>query len=105
MVRPVRLEEASILVNNFTMELHGRIQNGAITLDGNPSLPEGALVTVLIPAAEAQSTEAPQAKRRVEFPLVRTGTPGSLHLTNDMIAEILLEQDIEALKSQWNAPS
>ena len=66
-------------------------------------LPEGTAVTVsckLEPAAQPALE-----KKRVEFPLVRTGTPGTWNLTNERIAEILDEEDIAAMKGIWNVPS
>lgn len=73
------------------MEILGRVQNGVIVLDGNPNLPEGAVVTVLYPAM----TKPPPAaeRKRVSFPLVRSTRPGSVHLTNERLAEILDEED------------
>jgi len=99
------------------MELHGHIQNGMVAIDGNPRLPEGAEVTILIghleqpiesPSTTAEVKHAPEnrpVKQRVEFPLVRTGVPGSLQLTNEKIHDILAEQEIAFIKSQWNVPS
>lgn len=74
------------------MELLGHVRNGVVVLDGNPVLPEGAAVTVSFlidtpPLAECQ---------RVQLPLVRTGAPGSLRLTNERMAEILDEEDVAA---------
>ena len=85
------------------MTLTGHIQNGVVVLDGGLTFPEGARVAVtqVPPFPPAAHLE----KRRVEFPLVRTGIPGSVHLTNECIAEILDEEEIAALKSTWNAPS
>lgn len=73
------------------MEIPGRVQNGVAVFDGPLSLPEGAAVTVtlrtqpLIRVAENQ--------KRVEFPLFRSSAPGSVHLTNEMIADILDAED------------
>jgi hypothetical protein len=73
------------------MEIFGHVHNGVIMLDGNPNLPEGAVVTVLYPAVSS----APPAieRKRVSFPLVRSTQPSSVHLTNDRIAEILDAED------------
>ena len=79
------------MADNARMELHGRVQNGVVLLDGGAVLPEGAAVIVTYPAG-TETTAAPQ-KNRIEFPLVRSANPGSLDLTNDRIAEILDEDD------------
>jgi hypothetical protein len=85
------------------MTITGHIQNGVIVLDAPLSLPEGAAVTIVVPASQPQSpTPTP---KRVEFPLVRTGSPGTWNLTNAQIAEALEEEDIEAIKRSGNVPS
>jgi hypothetical protein len=74
------------------MEVRGFVQNGVIVLPGGFSLPEGMPVTVsytLAPGSRPRSE-----KKRVQLPLVRTGEPGSLHLTNERIAEIFDEEDV-----------
>jgi hypothetical protein len=70
------------------MTLTGRIRNGVVVLDAPPPLPEGAAVTVSLP------DPPPRAGPRVQIPLVRTGEPGTLHLTNTRIAEIFEEEDV-----------
>jgi hypothetical protein len=116
---------------NTRMVIPGHISNGVVILDGDPALPEGAAVAVVYPAqlpkpqgagepriesekgeiplvrgaADSGHPSAPAPKKRVDFPLVRTGTPGSLRLTNEQIHEILEKQDIEALTAQGNVPS
>lgn len=74
------------------MEFHGIVHNGVIVFSGGASLPEGTSVTIScdVKPEPAQPTE----KKPVEFPLVRTGKPGSLNLTNERIAEILDEDDV-----------
>ena len=83
------------------MELSGRIQNGVVVLDDPLALPEGVTVTIrsnpVIRVAKNQ--------KRVEFPLIRSASPGSEHLTNERIQQILEEEDIAALKNLWNEPS
>ena len=37
----------------------------------------------------------------VQFPLVHSAEPGTLHLTNELIAEILDAEDVEALHNDW----
>ena len=74
------------------MELHGLVQNGVIVLSSGLTLPEGTPVTVscsLEPGSRPTSV-----KKRVQLPLVRTGEPGSMHLTNERIAEIFDEEDV-----------
>ena len=74
------------------MELLGHVRNGVVVLDGNPNLPEGAAVTVTYPASITQTPTA--ARKRVQFPLVRSAQPGSVNLTNDLVAEILEDEDV-----------
>ena len=73
------------------MTILGRVHNGVVILEGAPALPEGAAVTVSFPA----KVEAMPAieKRRIQVPLVRTGRPASVNLTNEEIAKILDEED------------
>jgi hypothetical protein len=71
------------------MEILGRIQNGVVVLEGDSALPEGASVVVTYPASAANVTTT--EKKRSPFPLVRSANPGSVHLTNERIAEILSE--------------
>jgi hypothetical protein len=73
------------------MEILGHVLNGVIVLDGNPNLPEGAVVTVLY--FPAPKTPPAVERQRVPFPLVRSAQPGSVALTNELIAEILDEED------------
>jgi hypothetical protein len=75
------------------MELLGRVNHGVIVPEGDVQLPEG--VTVRIVYEPQGIDEIPKLKkgRAVKFPLVRTGEPGTLDLTNEKIAEILDEED------------
>jgi hypothetical protein len=73
------------------MTIHGRVQNGVVVLEDGPALPEGAAVTVWYPAPTGPQPVL--EKKRIQFPLVRTGEPGSVHLTGERIAEILDEED------------
>ncbi len=75
------------------MELHGLVKNGVIVLDGGLSLPEGTAVTV---SCNLEPVSPPRVKKRIEFPLIHTGEPGSLNLTNERIAEIFDDEDVEA---------
>ena len=82
--------------DNREMEILGHLQNGVIVLDGSVSLPEGAAVTVIVRSSPVMRFA--KNPKRVEFPLVHSTAPGSVHLTNERIAEILDEEDIDALK-------
>ena len=73
------------------MKLRGRVHNGFVVLEGGTTLPEGTRVTVACDATPA--SKARRKKKRVQFPLVRSKHPGTLHLTNERIAEILDEED------------
>jgi hypothetical protein len=118
---------AMVLADNWDMQTFGYIHGGVVVFDEGVHLPEGARVCVSLvptgsaiteiecqpgPIAEERGAVADSGhpspripKKRVEFPLVRTGTPGSLHLTNEQIHEILQQQDIEAVTAQWHVPS
>ncbi|MFV1969029.1 MAG: hypothetical protein ACC628_26715 [Pirellulaceae bacterium] len=85
------------------MKASGRIQNGVVVLDGSASFPEGAAVTVTLQTKSV--IRVAKNQKRVAFPLVPSSAPGSLHLTNERIHEILDEEDIEAVKRSWNVPS
>lgn len=73
------------------MEVAGRVQNGVVVLEGDVSLPEGVPVRVVCGAAPV--IHVSPIRKPVKLPLVKTGRPGSVALTNDRIAEILDEQD------------
>ena len=85
------------------MEISGHIQNGVVVLDESVVLPEGAAVTVILRTGPV--IHVAPVRQRVEFPLVPSGEPGSVHLTNERIQEILDAEDAEAVKRAWNAPS
>ncbi len=91
------------------MEHFGHIQNGIVVLDGNPHLPEGAAVTVVVRAPAPPVAPPVPATELVcepgQLPYVRGGTPGTWTLTNEMIAQIIEEEDIESMKGKWNVPS
>ena len=76
------------------MEILGRVHNGVVVLEGEPSLPEGASVAVVYPAPRTTKPKAP--KRRIELPLVHCDQPGTVHLTGVQIAEILDAEDAAA---------
>jgi len=75
------------------MELNGYVQNGVIVLTGGATLPEGTPVTV---SCSVDGTTPQTEKKRVQLPLVRSATPGTLHLTNAMIGEIFDEEEAAA---------
>jgi hypothetical protein len=79
------------------MELNGFVQNGVVVLTGGVSLPEGTPVTVMC-------GEGVTVQRRVQVPLVQTGEPGSAKITNERIAEILDEEDIEYARKFMGEP-
>ena len=73
------------------MEIRGHIHNGVVVLDGGLTLPEGTEVTVS--CDKVRIWRKPGKKKHVEFPLIHSKHPGTLHLTNERIAEILDEED------------
>ena len=80
---------------NVVMGFAGRVHRGVVVLDGDVSLPEGMAV-IVSPQQERPGGSAAVAGvggRRVQLPLVRSDRPGTLTLTNDMIAEVLDEED------------
>ena len=90
------------------MELQGHIQNGVVVLDGHPTLPEGVAVTVTLPATTIPVVPLPVTRIVSEpgkLPYVTGGAPGTWHLTNEMIAQIFEEEDIEMLKGMFDVPS
>ncbi len=79
---------------NFT----GHIENGAVVLDGNPVLPEGANVTVTI---------EPEPVRMIIVdgrPRIVGGPPGIINLTTERLHQLLEEEDFE-YAGKMNAPS
>ena len=85
------------------MRIPGRVQNGVVVLDGGATLAEGARL-VVFQLSDVDQGPQPE-KKSVEFPLVPSGEPGSIHLTNEQINEILDEEDLETVKRTWNVPS
>jgi hypothetical protein len=79
------------LENGRMKIFHGRVHNGVVVLEDGPVLPEGA--AVIVSRAEAEGATKPAEQKRVKFPLVHSNNPGSLHLTNERIAEVLDEED------------
>jgi len=68
------------------MTIKGRVQRGVIILQEGVTLPEG---TEVIVSCEPGSITKPEQGKRVEFPLVRSNHPGTLHLTSERVAELL----------------
>ncbi len=91
------------------MELSGHIQNGVVVFDQNTMLPEGVAVTVLIPTPGPPIAPVRPETQIVcepgKLPYVHGGIPGTWHLTNEKIEAIFEEEEIEALRKQWNVPS
>lgn len=81
--------------DNGSMEIQGVVQNGVVVLDGSTSLPEGAVVTVIV--RTSPRIHFSKNPKRVEFPLVRSSAPGSVHLTNERIYELMDEEDIDGM--------
>ncbi len=90
-------------MDNVSMQISGHIHNGVVVMDESTSLPEGTPVTVTV--RSQPTVRFAENRKRMKFPLVESDAPGSVHLTNERIAEILDDEDIEAMKRTWNAPS
>lgn len=71
------------------MEVHGHVENGVIVLEGGVVLPEGTSVVIACEPAK----ESSQRGHRVQFPLVRSNSPGTFDLTSERVAELLSEDD------------
>jgi hypothetical protein len=82
------------------METFGRVQNGVVVLDSGVTLPEGTRVFVSPVPAKPVILIRPG-----ELPVVLGGEPGSVHLTNERIGEILDDEDVAALTISWHVPS
>jgi len=67
------------------MVIPGKVVGGIVVLEGSPKLPEGARVTVSY--QETLEAMPRVGKKRIHVPLVRTGQPGTVHLTGERIAE------------------
>ena len=73
------------------MEIHGRVENGVVVLEGGSLLPDGVAVSVVYPVPSRARPVV--EKRRIELPLVHCEQPGSVHLTSGQIGEILDAED------------
>ncbi|MFZ1134721.1 MAG: hypothetical protein WAN69_07235, partial [Candidatus Korobacteraceae bacterium] len=89
--------------DNCDMEIAGHVENGVVVLDDGAVLPEGAKVIVseLSTPDNGHSAE----KKSAELPLVPGGQPGSVHLTNERIYQILHEDDLAAMTRTWDVPT
>ena len=85
------------------MQIPGHVQNGVVVLDGGATLAEGTKVVVFQLSRVDQGSQP--ERKSVELPLVSSGEPGSIHLTNERICEILGEEDLETMKRTWDVRS
>lgn len=76
------------------MTLTGHVQNGVVVLPGGTDLPNGMAVTVS--TIDPDIVIHPGPRVRVQLPLLRSDNPGSLNLTNQMIADLLEADDVLA---------
>ena len=74
------------------MGIHGHVAGGVVVLEGESTLPDGTAV-IVVPRTSPVIRVA-KRQRRVVLPLVPSEKPGSVNLTGDRIAEILLQQDV-----------
>ena len=85
------------------MEISGIVQNGVVVLDGSVLLPEG--VNVVVTYRTSPVIRVAKNQKRVEFPLFPSSEPGTVDLTSERIAEILDDEETEAMRRTWNEPS
>jgi len=85
------------------VEIAGTVENGVVVLDGSVSLPEGSNVVVIYRTTPV--IRVAKNQKRVEFPLFPSSEPGTLDLTNERIAEILDDEEIETMRRTWNESS
>ena len=76
------------------MTLLGHVRNGVVVPDPGTTFPEGTRVAV-----------APLPPPPAGLPTAPGGPPGSIHLTNELIAQILGDEDDEAVMRQWRGPA
>jgi hypothetical protein len=72
----------------------GRARNGVVVFAKGKRLPEGTAVAVT--PRKSPVIRVAKRQKRVVFPLVPSHKPGSIRLTGQQIAEILLEQDVSS---------
>jgi hypothetical protein len=84
--------------DNTVMTLTGHFQNGVIVPDpGTPAIPDGTPVSfIYIAPANTVKSDLPATvakPRKTKFFIKESKNPGSVKLTNEMIADILDEED------------
>lgn len=89
MKRKAPLEFPNIERDNGRMVMHGHIHGSIVVLDANPGLPDNTAVTVV-----AERVADKKNRTRVKLPIFACGEPGSVHLDNERIAEILDGEDV-----------
>ena len=94
------LDSLRLAGNNGDMETQDIVQNGVVVIEGNVALPEGTRVVVTWHPKTEQKPLGEQ--KRVQLPLVTTGEPGSIELTNERVHEILDEEEIASLKVSFS---
>ena len=80
--RRLPLDCRRLAIDNDAMKVRGRVHNGVVVLERRAALPEGTTVTVSCNIAPVSQPR--RKKKRVEFPLVRSKHPATLHLTDSM---------------------
>lgn len=85
------LDCPAIRVDNESMDVPGRVENGVVVLEDGVKIPEGAPVVVSLrrkPNIRVATTQRP-----VQLPIFDYSSPPDIDLTNDQIAEILTRED------------
>ncbi len=77
------------------MEIRGTVRGGVVVLEDGVVLQEGTLVTVKWVEARIHVSENP---RPVTLPLFDSAAPGTIDLTDERIAEIFEEEDLEYIR-------
>lgn len=85
------------------MSIQGTVRNGVVVLESGAKLPEGTRVSISTEAAAC--ARGTIVKAPGQLPIVQGGKPGSLALTNERIAEILDDEDMESLGPPYNVSS
>ena len=80
------------MADNARMRIPGHVANGVVVLDNGATLPEGA--SVIVSCEAARRSKSIRKKGPVVLPLVKSNRPGSLNLSNQRIAQILVEEDV-----------
>jgi hypothetical protein len=92
---PIGLDSGLQTIDNGGMKtIPGRVRNGVVVLKSGTRLPEGTAVTVV--PRKSPIIRVATRQRRVVFPLIPSKKPGSIRLTGERIAQILLEQDVSS---------